>query len=105
MPNARMTWEEKFEAIKAIGSACLRMRKPGDWYVSQPDVAVKVGAMLESRYGNGATPEAAVLDHWQQLTSIDLANEVVVLDAMRDTRRHVWWNGYRWVDQPIEACA
>ena len=101
--SARMGWEETFEAIKAIGDASLRMRKPGDWYVSQSGVEVKVGPVLEGRYGNGQTPQAAVLDHWKKLTSIDLAKEVVVLDAMRDTRRHVWWNGYRWVEVPLAA--
>ena len=82
------------------------MREPGNWYVSQSGVEVQVRrCFLASRYGNGATPEAAVLDHWEKLTSIDLANEVVVLDAMRDTRRHVWWNGYRWVDVPVPRTA
>lgn len=100
--SATMTWEQKFEAIQALGSACLRMRSPGDWYVSQSGVEVRRGPFLESRYGNGVTPQAAVSDHWDKLTTLDLAgDEVIVLDAMRDTRRHVRWNGYRWVDEPV----
>ena len=92
-----MSWEEKFEAILALGEASLKMRVPGDWYVHQPDVEVSDGTVIGPRSGTGRTPELAVLDYWKNLTALT-ETEVVVIDAFRENRKHVRWNGYRWVD-------
>jgi hypothetical protein len=95
-----MMWEEKLAALQALApwETSLRMRKPGDWYVDQHDVeCIEVGhrGMLALRYGNGPTPEAAVEDHWQQLTSNDV--EAIVLHATdAEKRREVQWNGFMW---------
>ena len=96
-----MTWEEKFAALNALAECSLKMRKPGDWYVSQSvETKDHNSAMLESNYGNGATPEAAVLSHWEQVAMLPPMH-YVVLDAMdRKRRRHVVWNGYMWTDSP-----
>ncbi|HXE83681.1 MAG TPA: hypothetical protein VN513_10180 [Gemmatimonadales bacterium] len=101
MPNAHMTWEEKFEAINALGEAVLKMRAPGDWHVYQPGVDISNRVVIGSRYGSGRTPEAAVQEHWTGLTELR-ATEVIVINAFRDNRRHLRWNGYRWVDLPVE---
>lgn len=97
-----MTWEEKLAALQSLGDCCLRMRHPGDWYVSATSVEVSSGRMLEGRYGNGATPEAAVLDHWEKYTALVGPGEVVVINAMSTERRHVRWTGYMWTDVPFE---
>ena len=98
-----MTWEQMLQAIAALGGEpALRMRKPGDWYVEQRGVEVKQGSILASLYGNGATPEAAVRDHWQQLTDLK-PDEVIVLSAAGPNRRHVRWNGFMWTDVDFTA--
>ena len=92
-----MTWEQQFAAAGAIGDEiALRMRKPGDWYVDHRGVHVKEGAMLVGSYGNGATPEEAVRDHWRALTELKPGSYLVV-SAGREARRHAYrWNGYMW---------
>ena len=97
-----MTWEEKFAALQALGDCSLRMRQPGDWYVDARGVDVKEGGMLAGRYGNWTTPEAAVLDHWERYTTQVEAGQVVVINAMGGSRRHVRWTGYMWRDEPVE---
>lgn len=94
-----MTFEQKIQALTAIGDLALRMRHPGNWYVDQDHVEMKPtpdASILESSYGNGATPEAAVLDHWAKLTRP--SPWVVVCRAMAEDRRLLRWNGFMWAD-------
>jgi hypothetical protein len=99
-----MTWEQKLAACQALGECHLMMRKPGDWYVSQR-VSVKEregDGVIVGRYGNGATPEEAAEDHFNELTAkTPLA--YVVIDEMRPARRHVRWNGFMWEDVGVSA--
>lgn len=90
-----MTWEQKLAAFQALGEVSLKMRAPGDWYVSSR-VEVKQGSMLAGTYGNGPTPEAAVLDHWRQLVDELPPREYLVTDAYRPNRKAVKWNGFMW---------
>lgn len=96
-----MTWEEKLAALQALGDTSLRMRKPGDWYVSPSsrDVWERGSGVLVSVYGNGSTPQEAVEDDWRKMTELD-ANCVVVINARGSNRRQVIWNGYMWRDVP-----
>jgi hypothetical protein len=80
-------WEHRLDAINGLARAELHMRKPGDWYVSQGSVEVSNGrGMLRGVSGNGTTPEAAVADHWRQLTEL-APREVVVVNALGTHRR------------------
>ena len=92
-----MNYEEKLEALNALAECSLKMRKPGDWYVSQ-SVEVKNGGMLEGRYGNGETPELAIHNHWSELTELLKAGEYLVIKAYGDNRKAVKWNGFMWQD-------
>lgn len=94
-----MTWERCFAAILALGDASLKMRAPGDWYVSQSNVEVKeAGASVISfPVGNGADPERAVLNYFGELTSLK-PKEYVVIGALGSKRRAVRWNGFMWAD-------
>lgn len=87
-----LTWEQKLQALQALGNTSLRMRKPGDWYVSQNGVSIREGSILKGSYGNGKTPEEAVTNHWL-LYSAPTNNQTVVID---DGRRGVCWNGFMW---------
>jgi hypothetical protein len=72
------------------------MRKPGDWYVADARAEVVRDALLAGEYGNVATPQEAVDDHWRKWTAPGV---VLVTDAMDiGSRKHWHWNGYRWVD-------
>lgn len=92
----RMTWEEKLMACQALAECHLRMRSPGDWYVSHR-VDIVNGPMLEGRYGNGRDPREAVENHWRELTEL-APHERVVANALTDQRREVRWNGFMWQD-------
>jgi hypothetical protein len=98
--SKRLNWQEKFAAVQVLGEASLRMRKPGDWYVSQMVEVLETedSSVLVGRYGNGSTPKEAVEDHFNTLTA-EQPLHCVVVDAMstRDVRRHVRWNGFMWV--------
>ena len=89
-----MNWEQKLEALNALAECSLKMRKPGDWYVGH-SVEVKVGAILEGRYGNGETPQDAVEDSWRKLTELN-PGEYLVTRAYSGSRKAVRWNGYMW---------
>jgi hypothetical protein len=95
-----LTYEQKLAAINALGQAHVMMRKPGDWYVSQAGVEIKSGGLLKNVSGNGVNPGNAIENHWDKLTTLE-DNEVVTLNAMRDSRRYVRWNGFMWVDVPF----
>lgn len=81
-------------ACQGLGECSIRMREPGNWYVSQA-VEVREGGFLAGRYGNGLTPEAAVLDHWDKLTML-APMEYLVISAMGPNRQAVKWNGFMW---------
>jgi hypothetical protein len=93
-----LTWEQKLAACQALAECSLKMRKPGDWYVSTSVETIERGheGMLVGRYGNGPTPEAAVEDHWRQITADDV--KALVVRAMYPDRRKVRWNGFMWWD-------
>jgi hypothetical protein len=95
-----MTYEEKLAALDALADCSLKMRKPGDWYVSQ-DVSIKDGSILVSSYGNGSTPVEAVENHWEEIAmKASSLKPIVVIkytDGSRD-RKHYFWNGFMWCD-------
>jgi|ERR1700743_251330 len=99
-----MDWETKLAALNALSECELKMRKPGDWYVSQ-SIEIKDKSVLKSVCGNGVTPAKAVEDHWTQATE-PASHEYVIA-------RHYWegevykrdavrWNGFMWdrVEEP-----
>lgn len=90
-----MTWEQKLQALQELGECSLRMREPGNWYVSQTSVDIKEGSLLGGGYGNGATPEQAVNDHWERKTNLK-PNQYLVINAFSDKRRAVRWSGFMW---------
>lgn len=95
-----MNWEQKLHALNALAECRLIMREPGDWYVSQHTEVKKEGdSVLQGKYGNGRSPEEAVINHWNELTGNP--KEFIVLEACPGSRRHVRWNGFMWVDLPI----
>lgn len=92
-----MNWQEKAAALFALGGdPSIRMRKVGDWYVYQ-DVVIKDGAYLRNFYGNGATPQGAIENHWKVLVE-DLEDGQYLLVMSHSRRKAVKWNGHAWVD-------
>lgn len=90
-----MDYEQKLHALNALGECKILMRKPGDWYVSQ-GTEVKNKGMLEGRFGNGASPEEAIENHWSELTEL-VHGEYIVIHP-RGERKAVKWNGFMWED-------
>lgn len=95
-----MTWEQKLEALQALGQISLEMSRPGDWYLSYT-FERKEGDLLSSEcVSNAKTPEEAVNQCWEWATD---ENFYIVIDAHRETREAVAWNGYRWARVHEEA--
>ncbi len=91
-----MTWEQKLQAAQALGECSLKMRVPGNWYVSCSRIERKEGGCLSSGGGcAGATPESAVDEFWSWLTDSKYS---IIVGAYTDTRRAVTWNGFMWQD-------
>lgn len=86
-----MKWEEKFQAMNALTEVVLKMRKPGDWYVSAIGRSIAGDGFLRSEYGNGTTPQEAIDDDWGKL--------VVFLPSDRyisTSKGNFVWNGFMW---------
>ena len=99
-PTLLMDWQQKAAALDALKAIEIRIRKPGDWYVHH-GVEIKDNGLLCGDYGNGKTPEDAILDHWERLvTAIEQTPKYLVVNAMTERRRAVRWNGYMWQDVP-----
>lgn len=102
-----MHWEVKLKALNALSECSLKMRGPGDWYVSQ-NVEIKDKHVLKGDYGNGLDPESAVEDHWKRLTEDLQPHEYLVAREYWDgsvcKRMAVRWNGFMW-DHVIETKA
>ncbi len=103
-----MTWEEKFEAMKALlgGNISLRMRKPGDWYVEASGRHVGGDGVLSGNYGNGSTPEEAVLQDWEKNVTNLPNDKYVVLSypniGPTDPKKYYRWNGFMWKEFLVE---
>ncbi|MDH5738698.1 MAG: hypothetical protein OEY77_00065 [Nitrospira sp.] len=96
-----MTWEQQLAACQSLCEHSLRMRKPGDWYVSASSLTVKSGDFQKGRYGNGETPEMAVADHWNKITKLKDKEYVFVYRGKgHDAYK---WNGYMWKQIPEEG--
>ncbi len=90
-----MEWQQKFAAIQAFAGSYdtyICMRKPDDWYVSC-GMSVGGNGMLHGKYGNGATPQAAVEDHWAQYEALPFDRYAV----NRENKR-ARWNGFMWAE-------
>jgi hypothetical protein len=93
-----MNWEEKLQALQALGETRLAMRRPGNWYVDQRGVEVGGDGMLAGLYGEGEMPINAVDDHWKKYVTNLPADKYIVIGAYTDKRRQVRWNGFMWED-------
>lgn len=95
-----MTWEEKFQALAAIGNISLHMRKPGDWYVRH-DASLCWSQFKGGPYGNGTTPQEAVENHWEIFTTLKAPgySELrAVLASVGGQKKEVRWNGFMWCE-------
>lgn len=87
-----LTWEQKLQALQALGPCALRMRRPGDWYVDT-SISVKDGPMLCGRIGSGSSPTDAVLSQWERVTALKAGEYLVIYNPIRAA---VKWNGFMW---------
>lgn len=98
-----MTWEQKVQAMKALGFVHLGMNQPGSWWVHCPVERVD-GILLEGGCGGfGASPQDAVEKCWAWLT--DPRFHVRVGSTSGRPSRYVRWNGFMWQDVKREAAS
>lgn len=91
-----MDWQQKADALNSLSRVEILMRGVNDWFVSQR-VYIKDGGCLNGKYGNGTTPEAALVDHWRVLVDELHNGQYLVMNAISDSeRKAVRWNGHMW---------
>jgi hypothetical protein len=90
-----MTWEQKLAALQALCDTSLRMRKPGDWYVSATGRGIGGDGLSRGAYGNGKTPQEAVEDDWRQIVE-HLPSDRYVIARSYSIEKRVRWNGFMW---------
>ncbi len=98
-----MKWEEKLQSIRSLDSeVCLKMWLPGEWgaYTS---IEIGGDGLLHGAFGNGTSPEGAVLGLWNRIVTDLKSGEVLVLYAHSSKRREVRWNGFMWEDLPCSV--
>jgi hypothetical protein len=91
-------YEHQLEALKALAgdfNVYLRMRKPGDWYLSVSGVEVRQRHMLSSPTVSESSPMGAVGAMWTKLTELP-DDEYLVVNAGSDKRFACRWNGFMW---------
>jgi hypothetical protein len=90
-----MTWEQKFDALKALAgehSGTGLGRLGGQWYMRVPGVEAAERGMLSAGGGHATTPEKAVENQWEMLTSAT----AVKVGGDADGAKYYRWNGYMW---------
>lgn len=92
-----LTWEQKLAALQAIADTSLRMRNPGDWYVSAVGRSIGGNGLLHGKYGNGKTPQEAVEDDWRQLAEM-LPDDRYIVVERSGARKQFIWNGFMWTE-------
>lgn len=98
-----MHWEQKLQALNALAECNVKMRKPGDWYVCHSAELKTCGAgVLRGEYGNGASPEEAVNNHWSKLTELP-DSDYIVIGAFTQNRKAFIWNGFMWQEVTKET--
>lgn len=93
-----MTWEQKFAALKALDGrglgVSLKMRQPGNWYVSLSAEIVD-GGLLVGPTQAAPTPQAAIEQCWESYAAID-----AIVRISTTPERRVTWNGFMWDEVP-----
>lgn len=100
-----MTWEQKLEAMQTLFPVCLRMRKPGDWYVDPRGREIGGDGILRGVYGSGNSPEAAVNDDWRQCVEELRPGLYLSKNAYSGSRTQWRWTGCVWQAVPVEGSA
>ena len=91
MPD--LTWEQKYEILEALCPLTLKMRHPGNWYVSSSGRGVQEGSIIRYTYGEGETPQAAVEKDYVLYVS---QRPVVYVSRSAEKPNYYRWNGYMW---------
>lgn len=93
-----MTWEQQFAALKALDiDTYLTTLPDGKWLCRVRGLELGGDGVLVSISGRGKSPQEATENLWMQIEAMP-SDRYLVLGAMRDTRRHVRWNGFMWID-------
>jgi|ERR1019366_4074640 hypothetical protein len=95
------TINEMWDVLSSLtDSASVQRDVNGMWYVSLYCVEIKCGAVLSSGgAARGMNPDDAIRYAYTYYISIpDREMECIVLNAYKDNRREVIWNGHMWKD-------
>jgi hypothetical protein len=95
-----LTWEQKAQALQALvgwSNFALKMRDIGNWYVQTTGLELKKGVCLSGSCVHAQDPQQAVALTWKWATELE-PDTYLVVNAYRDNRRAVRWNGFMWED-------
>lgn len=102
-----MDFDQKSAALRALAEFTINLRDPyynvgrndgrPSWYILQA-IEIKDGSILRGEYGNGHSPEEAILDHWRVIVEELPAGRYIVINAAGPNRRAVRWNGFMWAE-------
>ena len=95
---AELTWEEKLVALQCLCDCSLRMREPGNWYVSMTSCSIIDRNICKCPSGNGSEPRLAVEDGFGKLTEVKFPQYIKA--RLCSVERNVRWGGFMWVDIP-----
>lgn len=90
-----LNWEQKLSALQALTDTALRMRGPGDWYISAERRSVGGDGFLTGTYGNGKTPQEAVEDDFRKLAEMLPSDKYIVVRKSGGDKQFRW-NGFMW---------
>lgn len=97
-----MNVKQKWAAIKALDPrASIQCRDLGDFYIEDSAHVGDGSGIQIGKYGNGATPEEAVENHWEIYSTLDQWH--YICGALRQDdgtykRYRKRWNGFMWAD-------
>jgi hypothetical protein len=95
-----MGYEHKALALMMLvgwNNFAVKIREDKTWYVELAYLERKDKGMLVSHTSASETPVEAIEAAWEWATSPDY---YLVVQALRNTRRAVKWNGFMWQDVP-----
>jgi len=92
--------KQKRLAMSTLGKEEITGQPGGTFTYSIYGVEVGDGRVLSGSYGRGVTLNAAIDQYWDELTTLQRTERVVV-GAYTQARREYIWNGFMWANYQL----
>lgn len=92
----RLTWEQKFDAIKALAGegalVYISRAVEGSWYLHASGCEIARNGFLEGNPSHAGSPQECVEQAWLGFTEAP----AVKVGGYRADAKYYRWNGYMW---------